>query len=294
MEYWQMKYFCEVYEQRSISNAARRLHIAQSSMTIAIQQLELELGFPLFIRLHQHLYPTAHSTVLYEKTCPFLSSMERLEHEMHRFGQKQTIVLAKNIQSTAILLEAINRFRIHHPDILIETITSSSSQSSQLLRDNRADLAFGSLEYINPKEEDSKLFIEEEQQYCTNPNNPLARYNSITVSDIANCPLAVMNHGFDHHSQIRKRFEHAHIKPNIILYAKELYSLIELAKKGVADTFLLSRVIKNNPPLCGVSLAPIRHMHMGFWWRKEHRLTAAECSLMDFIYEELNGKDELE
>jgi len=62
-----------------------------------------------------------------------------------------------------------------------------------------------------------------------------------------------------------------------------------LAKKGIADTFLLGRVIRNNPPLCGVSLSPARYMHMGFWWRKDHRLTEAESELMDFIYAELNG-----
>lgn len=289
MEYLQLKYFCEVYRQKSVSQAARQMHIAQSSMTIAVQQLEQELGFPLFVRLHQRLYPTAHAAALYDRLYPFLCSMDRLEHEMHRFGTKQTIIVAKNIQSSAILLEAINRFRIRFPDIAIQTVTSSSSQSSQLLRENKADLAFGSLEYINPREENTRLFIEEEQQYCTNPDNPLAHRSKITASDIADRPLAVMDHGFDQHSQIRKSFERAHIKPNIILYAKELHSLIELAKKGIADTFLLGRVIRNNPPLCGVSLSPARYMHMGFWWRKDHRLTEAESELMDFIYAELNG-----
>ncbi len=285
-----MRYFCEVYRRMSISDTARQLHTAQSTITIAIQRLERELGFPLFIRLHQRLYPTAHGAALYEKLCPFLYSMDRLEHDMHNFGSKKTIILARNIQSSALLLEAINRFRIRYPDITVGGVTSSSSQSSDLLRQNKVDLAFGSLEYINPKEEEARLFIEEEQQYCTNPDNPLSCRHSIRVTDIADRPLAVMNHGFDRHSQIRKNFERAHIKPNIILYAKGLHSLIELAKKGIADTFLLSRVIKSNPPLCGVPLLPARYMHMGFWWRKDHRLTEAEYLLMDFIYGELNGE----
>ena len=35
MEDFQMRYFCEVYRRMSISDAARQLHTAQSTITIA-------------------------------------------------------------------------------------------------------------------------------------------------------------------------------------------------------------------------------------------------------------------
>ncbi|MCI8887255.1 MAG: LysR family transcriptional regulator [Hungatella sp.] len=290
MEYLQMNYFCEVYRLKSISKAARQLHITQPTMSSAILNLEQQLGYPLFVRLHQQLYPTVWGTLLYEEASPFVQSMGRLEYEMRHIGSgQQQIILAKNIQSSALLLESITRFRILHPEIRIETIKSSSSQNGELLRRHKADLAFGNLEHLKPKEEEGRLFLEEETQYCTNENSPLAGYKKVTIPDIAGRPLAVMRHGFDQYSLILKSFQRYRMKPNIILYAEELHSLIELAKKGIADSFLFSRIIKHNPPLHGASLTPVRHMHLGFWWRKDHKLTDTERCLMDFIYDDING-----
>ena len=51
MDTRQLAYFVAVYEQRSISAAARQLDIAQPSVSSALQQLEQQLGTLLFIRL---------------------------------------------------------------------------------------------------------------------------------------------------------------------------------------------------------------------------------------------------
>ena len=46
----QLEYFCAVAEGRSISAAARALHVAQPPISRQIAQLEAELGVQLFAR----------------------------------------------------------------------------------------------------------------------------------------------------------------------------------------------------------------------------------------------------
>lgn len=252
--------------------------------------MEQELGYALFVRLKQHIYPTPYGTALYSKMQPFVQAFMRLQNRMKRFGSTQTIVLAKNIQASALLVKPINQFRIQHPDIIIKPLPSSSSRNSQLLQEGKADLAFGNLEHFNPRIENSRFLFDEEHQYCTNAQGPYANCHKVTFPLIVDRPLAVMRAGYDRHSQINKGFQRYNLKPNIILYAEEVHSLIELAKAGIADTFLLSKIIKDNPPLKGISLTPVRYMHFGFWWRKDHHLTQAENVFMDFIDREMNCK----
>lgn len=46
----QLKYFCEIAETHNFTAAAENLHVAQSSVSVAIRDLEAELGAPLFTR----------------------------------------------------------------------------------------------------------------------------------------------------------------------------------------------------------------------------------------------------
>ncbi len=50
MELRAIKYFLQVYEQGSVSGAAKRCFVSQPSITTAIQSLETSLNAPLFVR----------------------------------------------------------------------------------------------------------------------------------------------------------------------------------------------------------------------------------------------------
>ena len=50
MKLRQLEYFCAVAEEKSISAAARELHVAQPPISRQIAQLEEELGVQLFLR----------------------------------------------------------------------------------------------------------------------------------------------------------------------------------------------------------------------------------------------------
>ena len=71
MELRHLKYFVAVAEELNFARAARRVHIAQPSLTKQIQQLEQELGFPL-------LYRTKKKVELLDTGHVFLDEAQRL------------------------------------------------------------------------------------------------------------------------------------------------------------------------------------------------------------------------
>ena len=61
-----LQYIIEVNRTGSISQAAKNLYVAQSSISNAISSLESELGFQLFTRTWQGAVPTERGTQVLE------------------------------------------------------------------------------------------------------------------------------------------------------------------------------------------------------------------------------------
>lgn len=63
----QLQYLLEVYRTGSISQAARNLAVAQSSISGSLSTLEAELGFSIFSRSRQGVHPTTQGLVILEQ-----------------------------------------------------------------------------------------------------------------------------------------------------------------------------------------------------------------------------------
>ena len=68
MNFKQLEYFCAVAECKSISNAARSLHVAQPPISRQIALLEDELGVCLFTRSNKGVELTEAGQSLYEQS----------------------------------------------------------------------------------------------------------------------------------------------------------------------------------------------------------------------------------
>lgn len=58
MTFSQVQYLLEIHRAGSVTQAAKNLFVSQSSVSIALNALEKELGFPIFVRSKKGLVPT--------------------------------------------------------------------------------------------------------------------------------------------------------------------------------------------------------------------------------------------
>jgi DNA-binding transcriptional LysR family regulator len=65
MDIRELRYFAAVFRERNLTVAARRCFISQPSVSLAITNLEAELGTTLFIRHKKGVMPTASAEQLY-------------------------------------------------------------------------------------------------------------------------------------------------------------------------------------------------------------------------------------
>ncbi|MBA6262686.1 LysR family transcriptional regulator [Colwellia sp. Bg11-12] len=80
MELRSLKYFQSVYEQGSISGAARVCFVSQPSITTAIQQLESDLNITLFFRHARGVLPTDAADKLYPKAKEMADNAKSISH----------------------------------------------------------------------------------------------------------------------------------------------------------------------------------------------------------------------
>lgn len=120
MEFRQIQYFIALYEDGSVTRAARRLHIVQSALSMQMGKLEAEVGQRLFVRTPQGMQPTPEGRRLYSLFLPVVTGYQRAREQLVeatgelsgevRFGMIATI-------AQGVLVDAILEFSPAHPKV---------------------------------------------------------------------------------------------------------------------------------------------------------------------------------
>ena len=108
----QLEYFCAVAEGRSISAAARALHVAQPPISRQIAQLEAELGVQLFARESRGMKLTEAGQALYRQSRSLFLNLRRVEENVRSIGAGEGGRINVGVIYSAILYVARSS-RIH-------------------------------------------------------------------------------------------------------------------------------------------------------------------------------------
>ncbi|MBF0447862.1 MAG: LysR family transcriptional regulator [Magnetococcales bacterium] len=75
----QLKYAIAVARERNFSRAAKICHVSQPSLSVAVKNLEEELGLPLFERFKNEIKITSHGAQVLEQIQKVLEEVERIQ-----------------------------------------------------------------------------------------------------------------------------------------------------------------------------------------------------------------------
>lgn len=193
MENRNIQTFLRAAELKSFTKAADALGYAQSTVTLQIQQLEKELGVPLFERIGKKVVLTSAG----EMMMGYANEMMELEYRMRRIGaslQDISGTLRIGVLEsllTSYLVSHIAEFRKKYPSVMLEIRTAASSELLQQLRCNELDLIFV-LGHLYADDDLVKDYSHVEQiLFVANPSNPLMNKEKVTFYDIINQPLVL-------------------------------------------------------------------------------------------------------
>jgi DNA-binding transcriptional LysR family regulator len=136
--------FQAIRQTGSVSAAAQLLHVSQPAVTKVLQHAELQLGFPLFLRVRGKLLPTPEALALeseVEKVTESLQGVRRLAKSLRREPGQSVRIGAIPALALSLMPPAILEWTRDYPTIACELSSDHSRELVQKLLMREIDLA---------------------------------------------------------------------------------------------------------------------------------------------------------
>ncbi len=189
METRLLEYFVAVASERSVTEAARRLYAAQSTVSAGLRSLETQLGVELLRRTTQTVELTAAGEELLPDARRILDAVERLHllATETASGRRGRLTLATFTGQDLVhdLPSALRAFRATHPHIDLRLVSSqrgSTGYAEDLIRGS-LDVAFYAL--TPPPELDAVELLQVPYVALVAQSHPLAADPTVSLAQLA-------------------------------------------------------------------------------------------------------------
>ena len=146
MEFRHLRYFLAISEELSVTRAAARLGIGQPPLSQQIQQLEREVGAPLFNRLPRGVSLTEAGQRLLQDARSILLQVDQALGNARRAARGEVGAIRIGFTSSAsfnpFVTSAIRDYRRAFPDVGVILLEETTAHLLSLFQAQRLDAAF--------------------------------------------------------------------------------------------------------------------------------------------------------
>lgn len=256
MELRQLKYFKEACERQNFSEAARVLHISQSTLSQQIKQLEDELDVLLFDRIGKRVVPT-------EAGRAFLPYAVRAIHDAE--DGRQIIRDLKGIETgvlhigvtysmSPLLVAALELFSQAHPKIKVEVTFATSEELLKRLDGNGPDFVLSFKPAGMTDEFETVPLFSSRLNFIVHRSHTLAQLSSVTLKRLSQTPLILPAQGFATRKKIEELCRRHHLTLNVGVEMDDVHTIVHALKTGQWGTILTQAAVRGEPDLVQIPI----------------------------------------
>ena len=160
--------FQEVYRERQISSAARKLGLSQSAVSNALARLRRSFGDELFVRTASGMQPTPLATQMAEPIGVAMAQVALALNQRSRFdpatSSRRFVLAMTDVGEIYFMPTLIERCKLLAPLVEISSMRAGSLALKEEMEGGRVDLAVGPFEDISEALYQRQLF---RQPYVT-------------------------------------------------------------------------------------------------------------------------------
>jgi DNA-binding transcriptional LysR family regulator len=193
LSFRQVRHFIAVAETGSISGAAQAVHISQSSLTMAIQKLEEEVGVPLFVRHAKGMQLTHQGHQFLRQAHLILATVENATRSLQSRSEQIDGHLTIGVSSLVAgyyLAELLNHFQRTYPNVVITVMEDERPYIEHLLVSGEVDVGVLILSNLEDRQAlQVEILTQSPFRLWLPPQHPLLERDTVTLADVAHEPL---------------------------------------------------------------------------------------------------------
>lgn len=177
MEMKEFTYLVALAEEKSISKAAERLYMAQSSLSQFLQQFESELGTKLFVRTSKGIRPTYSGECFIEQARQMLLLYQRAKNELwdnENMEAGRVIFGISSFRGIRMLPRILKSFYEKYPKVKVDVVEEHSMRLEELLLEGKLDLAVIATPTVKLKN-DVEFLKDDEVLIVANKEHPIMK-----------------------------------------------------------------------------------------------------------------------
>lgn len=278
--------FIAVMQQKSVSKAAKQLHLTQPAISKRLRGLEQELEVRLFDHIGRQIQPTAAALRLLPQAERWLADYQEIRRSLNEGQQdiagRLTIGTSHHIGLHHLPL-LLKGFVQRYPKVALEIRFVDSEQAHQAVLAGELELAFLTL----PPERHTRLSYQEiwldDLLFVAAPFHPLAQAKNLALADLLPFP-AILPSASTYTSQITlAAFAQQQLKPQATMTTNPLESIRMLVSIGLGWSALPQTLL--NDELSVLSLTDVEPLQrrLGMVWHPERTRSSAAAGLVDWI-----------
>lgn len=258
MDIRQLQTFLTVAKLLNFRAASEELNYSQSTVSDHIKNLEAELNVKLFERLGRKVFLNEQGKKLIGPAQKLIKDAE----EIHRLFDEDEITGTLNIGAaetlcTTWLPPLLKEYKELYPNVQISLKMADCFEFPGMLDKNIIDVAFCmSDESSNPQICQIDLF-NIDIVFATYPSNPLRQKKSISLYDLEDEPLMLIELQGGYSYELLKVFEGKKINAKSITEFNSIESIKQCVKNNLGTTFLPAIAVNNEVSSGDLAMLPV-------------------------------------
>lgn len=232
--------FIRVAELSSFTQVAREMNYVQSTVTMQIQQLERELGYPLFDRIGKKVSLTALGTEFLAYAYEVMHLLQRAQglgeenaalHGTLRVGVLESLLYGP-------LLPLLPRFRAAYPNVDLQLKMGQTTELLRELKENKLDMVYLSAELNTDPDLRCCYRRLEERVFIGAPAHPVAGKRKVAMEELFGYDFLVTERGGICYGRLRELAAQRGVLLRDAVEVDSTAVITELVAKGMGLAFL--------------------------------------------------------
>ena len=265
-----LRLFVAISDERSLTRAAEREHLALAAVSKRVSDLEAQLGVSLLYRQPKgvELTPAGHALLHHARN--LLDNLQQLDADLSEFSQgvKGHVRIHANTSAVIEFLpEDLSVFARQHPEVKIDLEERVSSDTLRALREGLTDIGIfaGHL----PAEDLQVFSYREDRLMLVTPReHPLATRSDIALREAAGFDFIGLQQDASLHALLQQSAQQMGTPLRLRIQVRSFEAICRMIHTGMGIGVLPEQVVRNYLPALDVATIPLTDP----WARRELKI----------------------